>query len=54
MRSPCADSQIGILTPEEAAKADLTAPAAFARLERRSYDDTALIVLRYEPDANPR
>ena len=43
-----------LVVVEEAAKADLTAPAAFARLERRSYDDTALIVLRYEPDANPR
>ena len=35
---------------EEAAKADFTAPAGFDELERRVYDDTALIVLRRGPD----
>ena len=39
---------------EEAEKADFTAPEGFAELERRSYDDTVLIVLRYEPNASPR
>jgi 16S rRNA (guanine966-N2)-methyltransferase len=39
---------------EEAAKAGFSAPEGFAELERRSYDDTALIVLRYELDASPR
>ena len=40
---------------EEAAKAGFTAPQGFTQLERRSYDDSALIVLRYEPGAaNPR
>jgi hypothetical protein len=32
---------------EEAAKADFVAPEGFDALERREYDDTALIVLRY-------
>jgi 16S rRNA (guanine966-N2)-methyltransferase len=39
---------------EDAEKAGFTAPEGFAELERRSYDDTALIVLRYEPNASPR
>jgi 16S rRNA (guanine966-N2)-methyltransferase len=32
---------------EEAAKAASAAPAGFDELERRRYDDTALIVLRH-------
>jgi 16S rRNA (guanine966-N2)-methyltransferase len=32
---------------EEAAKADFAAPEGFDELERRNYDDSALIVLRY-------
>jgi 16S rRNA (guanine966-N2)-methyltransferase len=40
---------------EESAKAGFTAPQGFTQLERRSYDDSALIVLRYAPGAaNPR
>jgi 16S rRNA (guanine966-N2)-methyltransferase len=40
---------------EEAAKAGFIAPQGFRQLERRSYDDSVLIVLRYEPGAaNPR
>jgi 16S rRNA (guanine966-N2)-methyltransferase len=33
---------------EEAAKAGFAAPEGFDELERRSYDDTALIVLRHQ------
>ena len=32
---------------EETAKADFVAPEGFDALERREYDDTALIALRY-------
>jgi hypothetical protein len=32
---------------EEAAQAGFAAPAGFDELERRDYDDSALIVLRY-------
>jgi hypothetical protein len=32
---------------EEAAKAGFAAPKGFDELERRDYDDSALIVLRY-------
>jgi 16S rRNA (guanine966-N2)-methyltransferase len=32
---------------EEAASASFTAPAGFDELERRRYDDTALLVLRH-------
>jgi 16S rRNA (guanine966-N2)-methyltransferase len=35
-----------LVVVEEAAKAEFTAPAGFDELERRLYDDTALIVLR--------
>jgi D-3-phosphoglycerate dehydrogenase / 2-oxoglutarate reductase len=34
---------------EEAASAPFTAPAGFDELERRRYDDSALIVLRHNP-----
>jgi 16S rRNA (guanine966-N2)-methyltransferase len=43
----------GWLTPdalivvEEAASAEFAAPAGFDELERRRYDDTALILLRH-------
>jgi 16S rRNA (guanine966-N2)-methyltransferase len=37
-----------LVVVEEAAKADFTAPTGFDELERRAYDDTALIVLRSE------
>jgi 16S rRNA (guanine966-N2)-methyltransferase len=40
-----ADSALVVV--EEAAKAEFTAPAGFEELERRAYDDTALIVLRH-------
>ena len=36
-----------LVVVEEAAKADVAAPEEFDELERRSYDDSALIVLRY-------
>jgi 16S rRNA (guanine966-N2)-methyltransferase len=32
---------------EEAAKASFASPDGFDELERRSYDDTALIILRH-------
>jgi len=35
-----------LVVVEEAAKADFTAPAGFDELERRAYDDTALVMLR--------
>jgi 16S rRNA (guanine966-N2)-methyltransferase len=35
-----------LVVVEEAAKADFTAPAGFEELERRAYDDTALVMLR--------
>jgi 16S rRNA (guanine966-N2)-methyltransferase len=35
-----------LVVVEEAAKAELTAPAGFEELERRAYDDTALVMLR--------
>jgi len=35
-----------LIVVEEAAKADFRAPEGFVELERRSYDDTALILLR--------
>ena len=38
---------------EEAAKAGFSAPHGFAEVERRSYDETVLIVLRYD-EANRR
>jgi 16S rRNA (guanine966-N2)-methyltransferase len=38
-----------LVVVEESAKARFSAPAPFAELERRDYDDTALIVLRYAP-----
>jgi 16S rRNA (guanine966-N2)-methyltransferase len=44
-----------LVVVEEAAKAGFIAPEGFAELERRSYDDRALIVLRYENvGASPR
>jgi 16S rRNA (guanine966-N2)-methyltransferase len=36
-----------LVVVEEAAKAGFTAPAGFDELERRDYDDSAIIVLRY-------
>ena len=36
-----------LVVVEEAAKANFAAPEAFDELERRGYDDTALVVLRY-------
>jgi 16S rRNA (guanine966-N2)-methyltransferase len=36
-----------LVVVEEAAKAGFTAPEGFGELERRDYDDSALIVLRY-------
>ena len=36
-----------LVVVEEAAKAGFAAPAGFDELERRDYDDSALIVLRY-------
>jgi 16S rRNA (guanine966-N2)-methyltransferase len=36
-----------LIVVEEAAKAGFTAPEGFDELERRSYDDTALIMLRH-------
>jgi 16S rRNA (guanine966-N2)-methyltransferase len=43
-----------LIAVEEAAKANFAAPEGFAQLERRCYDDTALIMLRYEDsDSTP-
>jgi 16S rRNA (guanine966-N2)-methyltransferase len=39
-----------LIVVEEAAKPGFTAPAGFEELERRVYDDTALVVLRVLPD----
>jgi 16S rRNA (guanine966-N2)-methyltransferase len=36
-----------LIVVEEAAKADFAAPEGFDELERRAYDDTALILLRH-------
>ena len=41
-----------LVVVEEAAKADFAAPQGFAELERRSYDDTALILLRHQDSAS--
>jgi 16S rRNA (guanine966-N2)-methyltransferase len=35
-----------LVVVEETVKADFTAPASFEELERRTYDDTALVILR--------
>jgi 16S rRNA (guanine966-N2)-methyltransferase len=44
-----------LVVVEEAAKAGFSAPEGFVELERRSYDDSALIMLRYENvGASPR
>jgi 16S rRNA (guanine966-N2)-methyltransferase len=40
-------AQDALVVVEEAAKAGFTAPAGFDELERRDYDDSALIVVRY-------
>ena len=40
-------AQDALVVVEEAAKAGFAAPAGFDELERRDYDDSALIVLRY-------
>ena len=45
-----------LVVVEEAAKAGFVAPKSFSELERRSYDETALVMLRYEepPMRHPR
>jgi 16S rRNA (guanine966-N2)-methyltransferase len=40
-----------LIVVEEAAKSDFTAPAGFAELERRRYDDSEFVFLRFAPSA---